>query len=195
MLDIIKQKRMMQTTIAILVVLNLALISSMILTKRPGPNNSVYPMGLEGFLKSELGLTESQTEAMHAIRKQHFDNTHPLMSSLADSMELLISEAFNPAKDSTRADMLVHHISNIHIDMDRALYRHFVELNALCTPEQQARLKELAGELMRGGSQPPPPQGMGEEGRPPHPDAQGMDRRPPPRGQGPGSGAPPPRDR
>ena len=194
MLDIIKQKRMMQITIAMLVILNLALISSMILTKRPGQDNPDHPMGLEGFLKSELGLTDTQMEAMHTIRKQHFDNSHPLMSSLADSMELLISEAFKPLKDSTRADMLVHHISNIHIDMDRALYRHFVELNALCTPEQQARLKELAGELMRGGSQ-PPPQGMGAEGRPPHPDAQSMDRRPPPRGPGPGSGAPPPRDR
>ena len=194
MLDIIKQQRMMKITIALLVILNLALISSMVLTRRPVQNNPDHPMGLEGFLKLELGLTDSQTEAMHTIRKQHFDNTHPLLSSLADSLELLISEAFNPRVDSARANELVLNISNIHVDMDRALYRHFVELNALCTPEQQARLKDLAGELMRGGSQ-PPPQGMGAEGRPPHPNVQGMDRRPPPRGQGPGSGAPPPRDR
>ena len=194
MLDIIKQQRMMKITIALLVILNLALISSMVLTRRPVQNNPDHPMGLEGFLKLELGLTDSQTEAMHTIRKQHFDNTHPLLSSLADSLELLISEAFNPRVDSARANELVLNISNIHVDMDRALYRHFVELNALCTPEQQARLKDLVGELMRGGSQ-PPPQGMGAEGRPPHPNVQGMDRRPPPRGQGPGSGAPPPRDR
>ncbi|MBC8375094.1 MAG: periplasmic heavy metal sensor [FCB group bacterium] len=195
MLDIIKQKRMMQITIALLVILNLALISSMVINKRPGQNDPDHPRGLEGFLKSELGLTDSQTEAMHNIRKQHFDNAHPLLSSLADSLELLISESFKPMADSTRANELVLNISNIHVDMDRALYDHFVELNALCTPEQQARLKDLAGELMRGGSQPPPPQGMGAEGRPPHPEGQAPDRRPPPRGQGPGSGAPPPRDR
>ncbi len=194
MLDIIKQKRMMQITITLLVILNLVLISSMIINKRPGQNGPDHPMGLEGFLKTELGLTDSQTDAMHTIRKQHFDNAHPLLSALSDSLELLISEAFEPMTDSLRAEELVHNISNIHIDLDRALYNHFVELNALCTPEQQARLKDLAGELMRGGAQ-PPPQGMGSEGRPPHPDAEAMDRRPPPHGQRPGSGAPPPRDR
>ena len=194
MLDIIKQKRMMQVTIALLVILNLALISSMIIHKRPGPGDSDRPLGMEGFLKSELGLTDIQTEAMHNIRMQHFDNSHPLLSSLADSLELLISEAFNPQTDSKRAEELVANISNIHVDMDRALYNHFVELNALCTPEQQVRLKELAGELMRGGSQPPPPQGMDAQGRPPRPDGKGMDRRPPPR-QGSGAGGPPPRDR
>ncbi|MBC8193095.1 MAG: periplasmic heavy metal sensor [Candidatus Marinimicrobia bacterium] len=195
MLDIIKQKRMMQITITLLVILNLALISSMIINKRPGRDGPDHPMGLEGFLKKELGLTDSQTQAMHSIRKQHFDNAHPLLSSLADSLELLVSEAFEPMTDSIRADELVHNISSIHVDMDRALYNHFVQLNALCTPEQQTRLKELAGELMRGGSQPPPPQRMEGEGRIPHPDAQANDRRPPPRGQGPDSGAPPPRDR
>jgi len=195
MLDIIKQTRMMQITIALLVILNLALISSMIINKRPGQNSPEHPQGLEGFLKSELGLTDSQTDAMHTIRKQHFDNAHPLLSSLADSLELLVSEAFEPMTDSIRADELVHNISSIHVDMDRALYNHFVQLNALCTPEQQARLKELAGELMRGGSQPPPHQGMGSEGRPPHPEGRAQDRRPPPPGQGPGPGTPPPRDR
>ena len=195
MLDIIKQKRMMQVTIAVLVILNLALISSMIIHKRPEQGDPDRPLGMEGFLKSELGLTDSQTEAMHNIRMRHFDNTHPLLSSLADSLELLISEAFNPETDSKRAEELVANISDIHVDMDRALYHHFVDLNALCTPEQQMRLKELAGELMRGGSQPPPPQRMGGQARPPRPDGKGMDRRPPPPRQGSGAGVPPPRDR
>ena len=131
---------------------------------------------------------------MHAIRKQHFDNAHPLLSTLSDSLELLVSEAFKPVTNSARAEELARNISNIHVDMDLALYDHFVKLNALCTPDQQARLKELAGELMRGGSQPPPTGQIGER-RPPRPDGQAMDRRPPPPGQGPGPGARPPRDR
>jgi len=195
MLDIIKQQRMMQATVAILVLLNLALIIFMIINKPPRQNDVAPQVGVESFLQTELELSDGQMDALHNIRKQHFDNVHPNMTALADSLESLIAEAFKPISDSTRVNELAQNISDIHVKMDLALYNHFVQLNALCTPEQQGRLKDLAGKLMPGSSQLPPPEGQGAQGRAPHPDGRAQDRRPPPPGQGPDRGAPPPRDR
>jgi len=194
MLDIIKKQRMMQASVALLVILNLALITSMIINKPPRMNGDSPHQGPGIFLEKELGLDASQLEALHGIREQHFDNAQPILESLSDSLESLIAEAFKPSSDSTRVNELAQNISDIHLRMDLALYNHFVQLNALCTPEQQIQLKAIAGKLIPGNSQ-PPPQGQAPEGRPPHPDGRGQDRRPPPPGQGPGRGAPPPRDR
>jgi len=193
MLDMIKQKRMLQLTIALLVILNLTLIIFMIMNKPPRQDAGTPQVGLELFLQTELELSEGQMETLHNIRKQHFDNARPLLQSLADSLETLLAEAFKPVSDSSRVNELTRNISDIHIHMDLALYSHFAQLNALCTPEQQDRLKDLAGKLMPGNAQPPPPDGQGPEGRPPHPDERAQDGRPPPPGQG--RGAPPPRDR
>jgi len=195
MLDIIKQRRMMQLALAILVILNLGLMGSMVLNKRPSPESEAPRQGLEMFLKEELALSENQMEALHDIRKQHFDWAQPLMEALADSLETLVGQAFYPVSDSVRVNELAHNISDLHVSMDLALYTHFVQLNAICTPEQQDRLKDLAGKLMPGSSRPPHPKEQMGEGRPPHPDGQGMDRRPPPPSGGPGSGGPPPHDR
>ncbi len=195
MLDMIKERRMMQIAVAILVILNLALITSMIIQKPPFPDNQTPRPGLEAFLQTELNLSESQVEAFHAIRKQHFDSVHPILDKMNDSLELLISEAFNPDKDSDRVKELTQNTADIHAQMDYALYAHFAKLNEICTPVQQGRLKELARELTRGGTQPPPQKGPRPEGRPPHPDGQARDGRLPPPDQGVGPGAPPPKDR
>jgi Spy/CpxP family protein refolding chaperone len=195
MLDIIKERRMMQIAVAILVILNLALITSMIIQKPPFPGNQAPRPGLEIFLAEELKLSEAQVDAFHAIRKQHFDSVHPILDRMNDSLELLISEAFNPDRDPDRVKELNQNTADIHAQMDYALYDHFVQLNEICTPEQRGRLKKLARELTRGGNQPPPQEGPRQAGRPPHPGGQTRDGRLPPPGQGAGPGAPPPKDR
>jgi len=183
MLDMIKQRRMMQTTIAILVLLNLALITTMIINRPPGPGEgSALPMGFEHFLRTELDLSTTQMDALHDIRAQHFEDTYPMMEMLADSLDALIEQAFDPATDSIRVNELVRNISNIHVDMDMGLYRHFTALNALCTPEQQESLRDLAGKLMRANSPPPPQGGQSAARRPPPAGDQGQERRPPPPG-------------
>lgn len=168
MLDIVKERRFMQITIALLVVLNLALIFSMFIHNQrpPGPPGQG---GGESFLRDELELTPDQVAKFEMIRSQHFESTSPLVRDLSDSLDLLISGAFDPRMDVNRAIKLAQNAGKMHTELDLALYDHFGRLSQICTPEQQKRLMELASEMTRGG---PPPPSHNERGR---------DRPPPPR--------------
>ncbi|NQV13847.1 hypothetical protein HQ531_00205 [bacterium] len=181
MLDMIKERRWMQYTIALLVILNLAMVTSMFLHERSshGPQGPQGPKnGLEYFLKTELDLFPEQVEQMHIIRREHFRANQPLVHALKDSSELLILLAFNPDADSSLANKLSLNIGDIHAQLDFALYSHFVQLNSICTPVQKERLRALAKELTRGSVPPPNAQHQPGGGPPP-----------------PGGGPPPPRNK
>ncbi len=196
MTDIFQKRRLGQITIVLLVLLNLALILTMIISKPPRRGNETPQQGLEGFLREELQLSEEQMQAFVDIRNGHFNTLKPKMEALSDSMEILVDAAFDPDVDSLDVAELTKSMAVIHTEMDLALYRHFAHLNEICSPEQQVLLRKLADQLIRGSTQPPPPERQSMSGRPPHGEERGRGPGgPPPRGKGPGPGGPPPRNR
>ena len=149
MLDMIKERRWMVLTIFLLVLLNLALITAMVVRDRKPWVHDRSRTGIETFLKDELALTPTQIDSFKAIRERHFNVGAPLMKAMRDSMTKLVSEAFSPVPDAARVESLSNHLAAIHGKMDRSFYNHFVQLSSLCTPEQRERLKAVAKDLIR----------------------------------------------
>lgn len=187
MLDIIRKQRFAQIAITLLVLLNLALITSIVWHERSGLNTPPPEAGLEQFLEIELDLTPAQVEKMHAIRRQHFQSGRSLAEALRDSSEMLLVQAFLPELDSARAEELSANIGQIHAKLEWALYQHFVQLSKICSPQQKIKLSELTRELTRGNG-PEAPGRPPQPGMKPGPDAHHPGRRP-------GVTDPPPRDR
>lgn len=149
MLDMIKERRWMVLTILLLVLLNFALITAMVMRDRKPWEHDRSRAGFETFLKDELALTPTQLDSFKTIRERHFKAGGLLMKALRDSMTTLVSEAFSPIPNPARVEALSNHLALIHGEMDRSFYNHFVELSSLCTPEQRERLKGVAKDLIR----------------------------------------------
>jgi Spy/CpxP family protein refolding chaperone len=188
MLDIIKQRRWMMSIIVLLVLLNLALIGSMMWGDRRH-DDSDHRSGFEMFLKNELALSPTQIDSFKVLRERQIKQGVPLVKALRDSMDALVSQAFARRPDSARVNRLAHQLGEMHRRLDWSFYQHFAELSALCTPEQRSRLEAFAQDLTRrmwSGHK-----GHGRHGEGPPPEG------PPPRGKhgGPDNQAPPPPDR
>ncbi len=173
MLDIIKQRRWMMITIALLVILNFSLIANILIHERLKGRPENPRGGVEFFLERELRLTPEQSQAFADIRRQHFESTVPYAEALRDSMTALVSEAFELDPNLTRASEIASNIADLHRELDGALFRHFQQLNNICNSEQRERLKGLAAELTRGAAPPPDqqpnPAGGPPPGKAPHP--------------------------
>ncbi len=184
MLDIIKQRRWMMITIPLLVILNFSLIANILIHERRQGRVDNARGGIEVFLEKELRLNPDQSQAFADIRRQHFESTVPYAEALRDSMTALVSEAFELDPNLGRASEIASNIADLHRELDGALFKHFQQLNNICSPEQQERLKGLAAELTRGTAPPPNqqrnPGGGPPPGKAPHP---------------PGGSAPPPGNR
>lgn len=147
MLDIIKQRRWMILTIVILVLLNLGLITGMMMHDRHPGKFDRRSGGFESFLKDELQLTPVQIDSFKAIRTRHFKAGAPLMKAMRDSMDAMMSEAFNPQPDTLHVKVLSKQLAEMHREMDWSFYQHFAQLSGLCTPEQRERLEVFAKDL------------------------------------------------
>ena len=167
MLDIIKQRRWMMVTIALLVILNISLIANILMHERRQGRVDNGRGGIEVFLERELRLTHEQSQAFADIRRQHFESTVPYVEALRDSMTALVSEAFELDPNLGRASEIASNIADLHRELDGALFKHFQELNNICSSEQRERLKGLAAELTRGTAPPPNQQRNSGSGPPP----------------------------
>ncbi|NQV29413.1 MAG: hypothetical protein HQ508_00875 [Candidatus Marinimicrobia bacterium] len=182
MLDIVKQRRWMMISIALLVILNLSLIANILIHERLLGRAENPRGGVEVFLERELKLTPEQSQAFADIRRKHFESTVPFAEALRDSMTAMILEAFTLEPNISRAMEIASNIGNLHRELDWALFQHFQQLQNICSPEQQERLKGLASELTHGAAPPPNQQRNPGSGPPPRNAPHPQNGAPPPPG-------------
>ena len=130
--------------IGLLLLLNLATVGwvvrrvSMIRENRRNP---------AGFLIKRLALTPDQTARYRQSRTRMQSQLKPR----EDSLRLLRSALFNRVKQPTVSDtaltQLLNQIAVQNGHITRLRFRHWQEVRALCTPEQQARFDKLVSHI------------------------------------------------
>lgn len=144
------QKKWMVGIIVVLVLINVATLSSFWWMRKPH-----HPPHLEAFFKKELGLTDEQATQFKALQDAHKQKGHQLHDSVKLFRTALFEEALKGTENKVKVDSLVNEISRIEVVLNYNLINHFTDLGKLCNSDEQR--KKLDAILKKSAKMPPPP--------------------------------------
>lgn len=197
-MDVFAQKRFTHWIILLLVLLNVLVLASFWLSRerpKPAPAPS-SPAGTQStvkeFLQRELDLTPEQVTRYDALLAAHTARTKALEEEIHATRREMMDQLEKDQPDMALVDRLAAEIGAGQAALDKATFNHFLEIKAVCSPAQQARLNEIVREVLRAlRPAGPPPTRQGQ----PRPDSdRPAGSEPPPQNDRPQAQAPPPRD-
>lgn len=133
------------------------------------------------FLVKELGFNKSQKEQFRIFGKEHHQN----MRGLNEDIRGLKDELFKGLSDDSLQDVNIDSIARLigakETAKDLEVFRHFKQVQELCTDKQKEKFSEIIKDALRkgAGNQGPPREGIPNGNRPPRPDGPNGDRPPP----------------
>lgn len=167
-MDYFTKKRLVIWGIALLVLMNIAALTTVWFQQRqipvppqldPGP-----PKAAQRFLRRELDLSKAQMEAFANLQRQHFEEVRAVQEAIRNLKGELFSELSAAQPDTLRMERLAVEIGDRQTELEKTTFRHFLNLKKHCTPEQQEKLHSLFGRLMHRME--PRHQGQGRRGTP-----------------------------
>ncbi|WP_264520181.1 Spy/CpxP family protein refolding chaperone [Flavobacterium sp. N1994] len=152
-MDIFSQHKVLTRTIAILVLLNLALVSFFVWKElKPRHEPLLFPKNekykdVSGILKQELELNNQQVKQFDAIREDYFNKEIQLKQTIKDDKDAMNQEMFNKETNESTIMMLAKRIASNEYKMELLRYSQAKELKAICSPQQQERFESLVKEI------------------------------------------------
>lgn len=148
-MDFISSKRFITITLAILVVLNLALLGTLWwqntnpLRKNETVVKTQKHKNKPSIFEKELKLTEEQNKQFNVLRLQHFQRTLPALVAISGLKRQLIQESVKDEPDTLVIKTLAQRIGSQQALIEYRLAWHFNGLSKVCTPEQRDSLQSV----------------------------------------------------
>lgn len=145
-MDLLSSKRFISIILAILVVLNLALLGTLWWqnTQSPGKHEKIVKAPTshkkQSFFKQALNLSDEQSRQFNTLRYQHFQGTLPALVTISGLKRQLIQEAVKAEPDTAAMKVLARQIGSKQAFIEYRLAWHFNSLAKVCTPEQRDSL-------------------------------------------------------
>ncbi len=136
--------------VALLVALNLVILSVLFFNRRPHRRSP----DTEGLFKRELQLSDEQAGRFRELRKAYFEQSRPLHESMREGRRKMIESLGAMPADTLAFQRQSGENAAIQARLDALLARHFLELKAVCNPDQQQKFNEAflrATRAQRGG--------------------------------------------
>jgi hypothetical protein len=112
-------------------------------------------------LVEKLGFDQQQKTQLDVLVKRHFAEVDPIRDSVRILKDQLFKQLPNTALSNSQLDSICGVIAQKMAQTDQMVFRHFQEIRALCTPEQQQKFDRIIQDLLhqqgRRGMPPPPP--------------------------------------
>jgi protein CpxP len=152
----IKNNKVLVFIIGVLLLSNIAMLYFYLTKKNCEDNKSKdqnKPRGefMVEKLKNEVGFTDSQIAHYREIRVNHKESMKPLFEDIfyaKDSLYKLLGQAQTPS------DSQVNHYLKMIGDrqevIDQRIFKHFLALKQLCTPEQLPRYDSTIQKVIKG---------------------------------------------
>lgn len=141
-----------------LLLLNMATLGFLVFRKPPHDKRPERG-GPTKIIVERLKLDEAQQKKHRELAKVHHEAFVKLKEKSQelhhDYYALLTTDNVNNAQ----ADSLSNLIAANQNEIDRLNFNHFMDIKAICNPEQKLLFNEFADEISRFFSGPPPPQG------------------------------------
>lgn len=154
-MDFFKQNKVAGTIIIVLVVLNVVLITMFWFRGFRHPDFSFRerprverPERMANFFQHELGLTGEQVEKFNQQRDAFFKQIKPIMKQIHDLRMQLTDAVFATQPDENLVKNLIAQLSDLDQKREMAIFDHIKQVRAICTSEQQGKLKELMRDVM-----------------------------------------------
>ncbi len=180
-MDVFKQKKYLQWTVVLLVILNLLTLTVLWLgrPKHPGPGRSSLPPGeevhrIKQLLKDQLGFNDTQVEKYLQLRQVHREQLERLDAEIRELKRKMFDQVLKEQTPQTISDSLLSQVLAKQAALEKLTFQHFLALKDLCGPGQKEKLRLLMREAFRPNTpsrpdrpgsdaqQPPPPPGQAE---------------------------------
>jgi len=143
--------------LVVLLLMNIGLI--LMLWLRPMPHQIPRkdmpppPRKAEGFLVKALNLDEQQRADLKKLRDDHFTETRRIHEEARKSKRAMFDALVSSTLDTLSAQGHVDDYANQMKKIDEALIQHYLDIRAICRPEQQEELRKVFRKAIR---RPPP---------------------------------------
>lgn len=143
------------------------------------PPQHPFPRGKQvfEFINRELMLDSMQRQTYKRLREEHQAGIRPLQDSIKNAKDHFFALLRDENVTESTIEEYSHKIGALEKQRDIVTFKHFQQLRALCTKEQQIKFDGIIREILHS---------MGGPKRPPGPPPEGMEnenRRPPPPGE------------
>lgn len=150
-MDFLTSKRFITATLAVLVVLNVTLLSFLWWqnshTSGRGPIKITRQYSRHIYFSGPLSLTEEQSLRFRDIRKNHFRKVTPYIQAVAGLKKDLIRESVKEKPDTAKINSLAEAIGIRQAVLEKELALHFHELALVCTPGQRDSLRNMLEQI------------------------------------------------
>lgn len=108
----------------------------------------------EGALVRRLGFSPDQMKQYRKSRVQLRQQSKPHEDSLRRFQTRLLKQVKQPAVSDEQLDELIAQLSRQNRQITRFRFRHWQQVRAICTPDQQAQFDQLIGRMGQGLNSP-----------------------------------------
>jgi Spy/CpxP family protein refolding chaperone len=138
-----------------MVVLNLVLLTLFWLREFRHPEPAIgkfpgkeRPERIMGFFRHELDLTDEQVRKFTDLRQTFFGEMQPIVKQIHALRIELTDAIFSDQPEENEVRDLIAQISELEKERELAMFEHISHVRAICTPEQQVKLKDLMRDVM-----------------------------------------------
>jgi Spy/CpxP family protein refolding chaperone len=150
-MDFLSSKRLVTTTLVILVLLNIALMG--VLWWQNFVSGSYHSVEMTRMYNGantpppNLELTDKQKTAFMKLRQEHFRKSMPAVQKIIELKKELIAESLKPSPEKKKVAAIADSIGKRQAWLENDLATHFHELAELCTPDQRKSLEKMLGNI------------------------------------------------
>jgi len=179
--------KFLKSILLVLVLVNVATISFLWLTKPPKPN---LQGSAKGFFAHELSFSAKQEQQFEVLQTAFEEQRESLRQSDREIHDAFLDLLQNPKVDSATVKKVADEIIKIKEKEELAVFYHFQKVRAICDATQKQKFDKIvkdAAQMMgprpQEGQRPPPPPRREGDVRPPPPPGWMGGQGPPPRGE------------
>ncbi len=170
----LENTRFTGAALLLLLALNSTLLVVLIL-KRPGPPPH-FPMmqppppgpagdAAKNYLIRELDFSDEQQAKFETLIDKHRKNAFAIQSEIHGMRDSMVHQLESENPDTTIINSLAQKIGVDQSQLEKNTFHHFLEVKAICNPDQQKKFAEVIGRALQmlapppGPRMPPPPPG------------------------------------
>ena len=146
-MDVLKQNKLLIKLIILLVVMNLAIMIFLIISKPPMPMDGRRPdrnmNEVFGVLKDELQLNATQIEQLKSLREDFFMKESKLAKTIKSQRDSMNELMFNAQTDTLLVKSIAKRVSDNEYKMEILRFEQAKTLKTICTPAQMKKFESL----------------------------------------------------
>lgn len=146
------KKTLLIIAIITLIIINISALATIFYNNKVKKVNSkefhnqqeqIRRSGMNSYLKGSLNLSDEQFILFRKINQEYAGLTRIKGRELQENRHILLHEVSSPNPDQYKIDSIARVIGDLHYNLKIITSEHFMELKAICNPEQQEKLQRL----------------------------------------------------